>query len=513
MGMGQGILDTLLGILGRRDLLPSLDSQIFGPGPWDENTLPHENTTRLARFHPGGPVSASEATSTANAIYQARCEISDENICVPVSVSVSSGGSCVAIAAAGGWKNRDPVVHYYLPEEDGEFEESMSLEPGLGAVATELTLDEDRKLIFVADRDRIKSFMWVEGSGDAVHTLNSSKYSGPIALLPNGRIVRAGKGAVAYWNINELEVHGPGMKKIGHGEYSTENSWRDNEDDEIELSTGSKAHGTVKFAEKVFVPSTWHYHRPTSQLLCGESRQDESRYSCIAVDLEHNGKTAAQYLGHGGTVTAFSTSESDPHMFATAASDGFARLYDVRHPLPALTMDSGQSCEPCSDVVLVHPDGVPTLFTGGSKTERIQLWDIRARRFVYELATGNNAVVSMAWDESRSTLLAATECEYMDRLGRHHDYRRAKLPSWEKDPRSSNGSDDEDEDMDQEDDDDEYDDERCWPTRAHHGEDFFGYTFDAGDHRLYRYAFKADADTDMTPAYGDARIENDDYSW
>jgi len=91
---------------------------------------------------------------------------------------------------------------------------------------------------------------------------------------------------------------------------------------------------------------------------------------------------------------------------------------------------------------------------------------------VYELSTGNNAVAGMAWDAVHNSLYAVTECHYMDRLGHNFDYRRAKVPQ-EQDP----------EDDELESDDEGYEG-RCWPKRAHHGEDYFGYLFDAGDHRI-----------------------------
>ena len=41
------------------------------------------------------------------------------------------------------------------------------------------------------------------------------------------------------------------------------------------------------------------------------------------------------------------------------------------------------------------------------------------------------------------------------------------------------------EDEENEDYDDEEDEfDRCWPQRAHHGESYFGYAFDAGEHRI-----------------------------
>lgn len=54
---------------------------------------------------------------------------------------------------------------------------------------------------------------------------------------------------------------------------------------------------------------------------------------------------------------------------------------------------------------------------GGDSSQCIKIWDIRACASVYELATGNNAVNSMAWDASNNTLYASTECPNMDRQG------------------------------------------------------------------------------------------------
>lgn len=167
---------------------------------------------------------------------------------------------------------------------------------------------------------------------------------------------------------------------------------------------------------------------------------------------------------------------------------------------------------------------------------------MRARAAVYELSTGNNAVVDLAWDEGRTTLYAATECSYMDRLGNHHEYRPAKVPKLQRDAerqewRKSMGAayepdEDEDEDMDDDEDDEDDDEERCWPVSAYHAEDHFGFMFDSGDHRLcessrpsscclntdlktapVRYAFKENADPKVLPPYGDARTEGDQDMW
>lgn len=60
--------------------------------------------------------------------------------------------------------------------------------------------------------------------------------------------------------------------------------------------------------------------------------------------------------------TCYSTSESNLNVFFTACNDGYARLYDLRHPLPALTLNAGKLGEFCNDALLCHPDGIPSAF-------------------------------------------------------------------------------------------------------------------------------------------------------
>lgn len=78
------------------------------------------------------------------------------------------------------------------------------------------------------------------------------------------------------------------------------------------------------------------------------------------------------------------------------------------------------SFSPCT---FPRPDTLPVVFSGGTKTEGIKCWDVRASQCVYELSTGNTAVQGIAWSPETSTLYAATECTYKDWIGYHHDYR------------------------------------------------------------------------------------------
>ena len=123
------------------------------------------------------------------------------------------------------------------------------------------------------------------------------------------------------------------------------------------------------------------------------------------------------------------------------------------------------------------------IITGSESREAIKVWDPRAKAIVYELATGNNGVVSMAWDAPRSTLFAATRCSYRDRLG----YCRAKIPKqydqYHKTDSLARGGAEMDVDGDESEDEDCLE-ERCWPERAYHDETYFGIALDAGGHRL-----------------------------
>lgn len=99
------------------------------------------------------------------------------------------------------------------------------------------------------------------------------------------------------------------------------------------------------------------------------------------------------------------------------------------------------------------------------------MWDVRACATVYELATGNNQVASLAWDATRNTLFAATECLYRDRQGYRHSYRPAKMPI-----RTGAGGVDEKSGF-------------YWPDRAPHKEDYYEYSFDAGEHRICKLLY------------------------
>ena len=269
----------------------------------------------------------------------------------------------------------EPVLSYSLlgdssSSSDGDGDSTLDLqtieECGLAGIAHALSVDPSRSLLFAADEGRIKSYNYQEGCLP-VHTLRSGGYSGALAVLSGsgGRTVRAGYGRAAVWALDSLPTHGPkGKKNIG-GKMSRENldSWRD-EDAEIALSKGSAPTAVIAFEDKTFSPVVWTEHPNAAGVMIGgpdpRAKHTDCDYRCLAVDLEHGGKTATRYLGHGGQVVNVHTSTHDKNMFVTACSDGLARLYDVRHPLPVLTVDVGGQSSGCGDAILIHPDGIPS---------------------------------------------------------------------------------------------------------------------------------------------------------
>ena len=245
------------------------------------------------------------------------------------------------------------------------------MKPGLAHIVYWVATDEDRRLLFAADRDRIKSYAWGPVSGPnytrtlPTHTMNTKKYGGPLAVLPGGRLIRAGKGAVGVWNLDNVRTHGAdGTKRIGKI-YDSEDSWRD-DPEEIEESSGCLPGSSVKLEDTKMYPGIWAKHPSKSGvMICAADPKETELYSTVAIDLEGGGKSVGKYTGHGGELSAngivvSATPDGDRNVFVTACMDGLARLYDVRQPLPVLTMDSGGRREGCPAAVLIHPDGIPS---------------------------------------------------------------------------------------------------------------------------------------------------------
>ncbi|QRV97269.1 WD40 domain protein [Ceratobasidium sp. AG-Ba] len=486
------------------------------PPPWKNTSKRHPKSTPLVRFRLDPPVlSPTPSEPLAMRIYDARCEVVSKTLpSPPMNMSFSQDNAFLAMTGTSGYKNRIPVLTFLDLNENEEGQKigkNHSIQLGFAHPAREMALNDAHHLILLGDSQRIKTYAWAAPNGDRykkplpTHTLASGHASGPIAVLGNNTILRAGRGQIAVWNIEDLPTHGPdGMEMIGmENEDILENTWRD-DPEEIEISSGSTPATHMKFASELDQPiNRWIPlpQAPSTMLSHAEP------YDCLTMDLEQQGKVSSRYLGHGGKITDLSVSEGDPQMFLTACHDGLARLYDLRTPLPVLTFDVGQRSDTCESALLIHPDGIPTVFAGTNRAEQIKMWDVRARTSVYELATGNNGVTSLAWDSSNNALYAATERN-------HYDYRYARKLREEPESSSSDENDSNTSLDDAEDDGeavedeqgDVFEDRRAWPKEAFHYEHYFGHMFDAGSHRIYRYSFKEDPDTSIVPRDGGARM-------
>jgi WD40 repeat protein len=269
-----------------------------------------------------------------------------------------------------GYKNRSPALWYSFPEDTVTFPDVHPVKLGLSDIAYWTTTDEERKLMFAADRERIKSYAWGPPSGNnyraglPTHTLDTDNYEGPLAVLSGGRLVRAGKGSVGVWNLDTLPTHGAkGKTRVGK-KMSVEDTWRD-DPESIETSYGSPPDTTIALELSNLSAAAWHPHPShAGNMICAfdPRKSTPSCYSCISVDLEHGGKTVVKYLGHGAGVNEITTSPGDPNRFVTASDDGFARLFDVRLSLPVLTLRAAHPSGGCPAVVMVHPQGIPSAY-------------------------------------------------------------------------------------------------------------------------------------------------------
>ncbi|PPR00902.1 hypothetical protein CVT24_000387 [Panaeolus cyanescens] len=538
------LLQMLLGV--ERELIRSFEARrneflatIPVPDAWPNTPHPHPLTTRCARFRSGihnlsQHLGSESSQSLATSIFQARCEVSSGKTSAPWSSFMSEDGNLLAVSTMGGWKNRIPYMTCYFVDHSVTVDDEWSGFLNKRTVKLDLTtgpcqqlvVDSSQSLIITADYDRIKTYSYTlpqpqpqDASDDPakppplkrVHTFNSKGYEGPVLLRPDGKFIRAARnGNVAVWNMVQVDTHGDDGKKI-IGTAMVQDSidtWRDDPED-IEPSTGNVPHLTFKLPPlptfrgepgDPFAIGHWHKHpSQDGTMLCG-TPQNGKTFQCHAIDLNVEGKTVARYLGHGGTVQGFSTSPGDPNVFLTRCEDGKARIFDVRTPIPAMTILGTVEREALSAAVLVHADGVPFVFTGSQRGEVVKLWDIRARALIYELGTGNNAVTALNWDASRNALYATTTSEHSSGRGK---YRQATIPRSSQQGSTSASAqtgnvvdyppeDEEDANLDQ---------YKRWPMNAYNDEGYFGYAWDAGSHRLYKYTFKADADPNRLPFY------------
>ncbi|KAH7332735.1 hypothetical protein B0J17DRAFT_771518 [Rhizoctonia solani] len=451
----------------------------------------HRQSSPLARFRPDLPTLTSTSIQPlSKSVQNALCEISS------LQVPSAPYGQRIDLI-----KLRVSPRYYLLDKDIPQpfaLPKDRYFQASLAEVTKHIAMDEARKLILIGDKTRVKSFAW--GSSKRTfkqalptHTLDSKRFEGPILTLPNGTILRAGRAAAAVWVMDQLDTHGPKGDSLIGSELDI-----DEYDEELDMSpdtdtsSGTPRASHIFFSdEPTFEPNLWERLLNSSTVICAEDYSNsEGRRSCLAIDFKHNGKTVTVFKGHQDTVADFSTSAANPRVFLTACHDGYARFYDMRRPYPVMEFKAGHKYD-CKSVALSHPDGILIIFTGTDDREQIKVWDVRASACMYELATGNNIVNSLSWDSKHNSLYAYTSCGHKSRS---YAYREANIPQRKRTSHPNNivqGS-----------------KLRCWPRQACHVEDHFEYAFDAGDDRVYRYAFKENPNRYVLPDYGKAKQES-----
>ncbi|KAJ6627741.1 hypothetical protein B0H10DRAFT_2210258 [Mycena sp. CBHHK59/15] len=435
-------------------------------GPWWTTFRPHILSTRLARFT-GEIAALSHATPLTSRIYQVRCEVGSDQLEMPLSIM--NGGICLVVPSTTGLDHCSAHLTYYVLGERNRQNDSsltahhMRLPVELATsdmTSVSAASDEENKLIFWAGRDVVKSYAWenpwtgtVYKSAPEWSCLSSPGCAGPLYFsAASCLLIRAGKNFAWVWGPECLQTRTQGSAII-------------------------KPTGMIKWFDPNMSPRVWHPHPnlPTNMLACLEGDSE-------IVDL--SGKTGMRYLGHGGKPTGFSTSDGDPNVFLTAASDGYAQLFNTRMNLPVLSLRAGTINGRCAGL-LIHPDGVPIVFTGAFEDQVIRLWDVRMRKMVYELSTGNNGVSGMTWDTARSTLYAVTTNPSTVEQDKDRKAWNALHPTLADNPEGALGQ---TESI-----------SKIWPTNPAHPADYFCHQFNEGSHRIFQYAFKEWPDPSIPP--------------
>ncbi|KAF7323596.1 WD40 repeat-containing protein [Mycena kentingensis (nom. inval.)] len=449
---------------------------------FDHSAMPSAHTTPFARFSSARPPQRQYTSGPPQlrAFAEARCELAGDEHCPPLAMH--SAGGLVALSLDY-WSSPALEFEHISPIPSATWNRfgKVSLRMGHTGDITHLRVDPGRKLLYSASDGRVKSVYWTfdgdNGKTRPVHTLDSGGYGDAMFLRENGTLLmRSGRKGLAVWDMEAVETHGEdGKRPIGE---QMDPEYLEVADDvEVELSHGSKPTLSVTNPAVANMVVVNDHPGRTSEVLAVHRTDKDSQYGVAAVDLGTQ-QVSMRFLGHSADVNSVASNASS---FVTAANDGGVRLYDTRLPTPQFVIRHQTEKLHCA----LYEDigGQPFIIFGGSVSEQIKVWDARARKPLYALATGNTMVQHLAWDAPSQTLLAATESVYKDRAGGFHNYRTAKIGAhgeewvgWAADE-------------------DDWE-ERAWPSRAWHEEKSFGVAWDAGG----TYANEVSVQTGRGPA-------------
>lgn len=269
---------------------------------------------------------------------------------------MKKSGNVLAMLGCSGWKERDPDLEILDISSPDIFSNALSIPVGLCSVASYLHLDGNR--VYVADSSRIKAYSYSFEDGSLpVHTFDSSGYGNSMWTMANStRFVRSGRKGIAVWDLPTAPTHGEDGEDIIGENMEDPDTWRDNEDGAVELSTGSQPIQTVDAVALAEI-SLWANHPTNTDYLIAAKASESPISTVYTVSLETQ-QIAMRYLGHSACVTKIATSQDDTTGFLTSAEDGAVRFYDKCTPLPVFTIEHHTE-DRLGDVLYVHINGHP----------------------------------------------------------------------------------------------------------------------------------------------------------
>ncbi|THH32076.1 hypothetical protein EUX98_g2112 [Antrodiella citrinella] len=155
------LLNEMVGFAYGRELrmgfVPSFAHGRRTLGKDPERDIP---TGSMTRFRKNALAFTPPLSPLARAITQARLSVASSRIDSPINLCLPQNSARLGIIGAGGYKDRDPELSYFLLDEieDDGFCKQIAIECGLTDVPYQIEMDATRKLIYVADSQRIKSY-------------------------------------------------------------------------------------------------------------------------------------------------------------------------------------------------------------------------------------------------------------------------------------------------------------------------------------------------------------------
>ncbi|KAL4457946.1 hypothetical protein ABPG75_012811 [Micractinium tetrahymenae] len=409
----------------------------------------------LSRFDASyaGPGAGAGAGSCA--VAEARCEVTTEE--KPSAGRVCAAGDYLAFVGGRGWKQREPMLQAgRISSADIHL---VDVTTGFFDTGFSVALDPSRGLVWSSGgENRTKAFTIGNSShSSCCYTLDG----GPLLGMLGGRVYAShGAGKLSYWDIDRLTPQGEWIEAGELSDFDEEDeegnpvehlhngvrvrnclgeSWND-EAAAAEATAGDRPHGSIQLLPGA-LPSTPEQRVPLQLLALGPEPESGAAPQQAAVLFRGSGSLwvydwptaslSALLTGFMGCLNAASVCPQLPHLVAAGSKDSTARVWDLRSHACTHLLASRSSLR-IGALALADDQGQPFCFTSNAGAESVLCFDLRMRRCLYELATGNTNVCSLQWHSPSRSLFAVGECDYIDRHGHDYEYGAMGGYSWPK---------------------------------------------------------------------------------